>query len=45
MRICTSCVTPETAESISFNDKNSCSVCKQIKHKKKNRLEKKRFAF
>ncbi len=35
MKICSSCVTPETAESISFNDKNSCSVCKQIKHKKK----------
>ena len=34
MKICTNCVMPETAESLSYDDKGKCSVCEQIKYKK-----------
>lgn len=33
MKTCTSCVMPETAESLSFDDKGVCSVCRQIEFK------------
>ena len=33
MKICSSCVIPETAETLSFDNKGSCSVCSQIKYK------------
>lgn len=33
MKICSSCVTPETAETNTFDSKNKCSVCKQIEFK------------
>ena len=33
MKICTNCVMPETAESLSYDDKGKCSVCEQIKYK------------
>jgi N-acetyl sugar amidotransferase len=34
MKFCTKCVTPETAESLKFDDLGGCSVCSQIKFKK-----------
>ena len=34
MKTCTNCVMPETAESLSYDDKGKCSVCEQIKYKK-----------
>jgi len=34
MKKCTSCVMPETAESLSYNDGGKCSVCEQITYKK-----------
>lgn len=34
MKLCTKCVMPETAESLSFDNFGSCSVCKQIEFKK-----------
>jgi len=33
MKICSACVMPETAETLSFDENNNCSVCKQITHK------------
>ena len=33
MKFCTKCVTPETAESLKFDDLGGCSVCSQIKFK------------
>lgn len=33
MKLCTKCVIPETAESLSFDESGSCSVCKQIEYK------------
>ena len=45
MKICTNCVTPETAESIGFNNKNLCSVCVQIKHKDTIDWEKRNLLF
>ena len=33
MKICSLCVTPETAETNTFDELNKCSVCKQIKEK------------
>ena len=36
MKLCNTCVTPETAESIGFDSNNQCTVCKQIKYKKNN---------
>jgi N-acetyl sugar amidotransferase len=33
MKLCTKCVTPETAESIKFDNNGSCSVCAQINFK------------
>lgn len=35
MKICTSCVMPETAESLSFDNHGKCSACNQINYKKK----------
>lgn len=34
MKVCTRCVTPETAETLSFNDHGVCSVCIQIDYKR-----------
>jgi hypothetical protein len=34
MKVCTRCVTPETAETLSFNDGGVCSVCVQIDYKR-----------
>ncbi len=34
MKICTNCVMPETAESLYYDNKGECSVCKQIAYKK-----------
>ena len=36
--LCSRCVSPHTAESINFDDKEVCSVCHQIDFKEKNRL-------
>ena len=36
MKICSSCVMPHTAESLAFDDKGECSVCKQIEFKQTN---------
>lgn len=36
MKLCSKCVMPETAESLSFDDQNCCSVCKQIEFKHEN---------
>jgi len=33
MKICSKCVTPETAESLIFDENNTCSACKQISFK------------
>ena len=33
MKICSKCVTPETAESLIFDENNTCSACKQISYK------------
>ena len=33
MKICSKCVTPETAESLKFDNEGGCSVCDQIKIK------------
>jgi len=33
MKICSKCVTPETAESLKFDNEGGCSVCAQIKIK------------
>ena len=33
MKICSACVTPETAETNTFDSNNKCSVCKQIEFK------------
>ena len=35
MHICSNCVMPETAESLAFDYKGSCSVCEQIEFKNK----------
>lgn len=35
MKFCTKCVTPETAESLKFDNLGACSVCSQIKYKQK----------
>ena len=35
MRLCSTCVMPETAEAISFNENDNCSVCGQIEYKNK----------
>jgi len=35
MKICSSCVTPETSETNTFDISNCCSVCKQIETKNK----------
>ena len=34
MKICTNCVMPETAESLSYDNQGKCSVCEQITYKK-----------
>jgi tRNA(Ile)-lysidine synthase TilS/MesJ len=34
MKICSKCVTPETAESIAFEDNGACTVCSQINYKR-----------
>ena len=34
MKYCTKCVMPETAESLSFDDGGTCSVCRQIEYKR-----------
>ena len=34
MKICTKCVTPETAESLKFDINGACSVCAQINFKR-----------
>ncbi len=36
MKFCTTCVMPNTAESLSFDSHGKCSVCKQIEFKKTN---------
>ncbi len=36
MTLCTKCVMPNTAESLSFDAQGKCSVCKQIEFKKTN---------
>ncbi len=36
LNTCTSCVMPETAESLSFDDNGVCSVCRQIEYKHTN---------
>lgn len=33
MKICSKCVTPETAELLIFDENNTCSACKQISFK------------
>lgn len=33
---CTKCVTPETHETITFDDKGSCNICRQIEFKQEN---------
>lgn len=33
MSYCTKCVTPETHETIAFDDQGACNVCKQIEYK------------
>lgn len=33
MKICTKCVMPETAETLSFDDNGTCSVCRQVEFK------------
>ena len=33
MKHCSKCVMPETTESLVFDDKDVCSVCKQIDYK------------
>ena len=30
---CSKCLMPETSEALSFDDKNVCSVCRQVEHK------------
>ena len=35
MKICTNCVIPETAETLTFSSEGKCSVCNQIDRKKK----------
>lgn len=35
MKICSNCVIPETAETLSFSNDGKCSVCSQINKKKK----------
>jgi len=44
MKICTNCVMPETAESLSYDNKGKCSVCEQIAYKKDNIDWSKRFS-
>ena len=34
MKICSNCVIPETAETLSFSKNDKCSVCVQINQKK-----------
>ena len=34
MKICSKCVTPETAESLKFDTNGACSVCAQINFKR-----------
>ena len=36
MKLCTKCVMPVTAESLSFDDQGQCSVCHQIEYKQQN---------
>ena len=44
-KLCTKCVSPHTAESITFDKKGICSVCDQIEFKKKkiNWIERKKL--
>ena len=35
MKICSNCVIPETAETLTFSEKGTCSVCSQIERKHK----------
>ena len=34
MKKCTKCLLPETHESITFDDKGVCSICRQVEYKK-----------
>ena len=36
MRLCSKCVTPETHETIAFDQEGVCNVCRQIEYKKEN---------
>jgi hypothetical protein len=35
LKKCTKCITPETAETITFDSEGVCSVCRQIEEKEK----------
>ena len=36
MKLCTKCVMPETAETLSYEGSGGCSVCKQVEFKDEN---------
>ncbi|MCA9408446.1 MAG: N-acetyl sugar amidotransferase [Candidatus Omnitrophica bacterium] len=36
MKLCSKCVIPETHETIAFDEKGVCNVCRQIEHKQEN---------